>query len=59
MDLTLRGGGASGAGDLVWTHGEARWNETGPKSVAAHYMHVWQRRPEGWRLIFEALINDR
>ncbi|MBO9546001.1 DUF4440 domain-containing protein [Caulobacter sp.] len=57
--LTLRGGGASKAGDLVWTHGEARWTTDAQKSAAAHYMHVWQRRPEGWRLIFEALINDR
>jgi ketosteroid isomerase-like protein len=63
MTLSLRGGGASRAGDLVWTHGEASWNgmgrETGQNSVQAHYMHVWQRRPEGWRLIFETLINDR
>lgn len=59
MDLTLRGGGASKAGDFVWTFGEARWSDTGQKTVAAHYMHVWQRRPEGWRLIFETLINDR
>jgi ketosteroid isomerase-like protein len=58
MTLTLRGGGASKAGDFVWTHGEAVWLE-GQKSVAAHYMHVWQRRPEGWRLIFETLNNDR
>jgi ketosteroid isomerase-like protein len=58
MTLTLRGGGASKAGDFVWTHGEAEWAE-GQKSAAAHYMHVWQRRPEGWRLIFETLINDR
>jgi ketosteroid isomerase-like protein len=58
MGLTLRGGGASKAGDLVWTHGEAAWPE-GQKTVAAHYMHVWQRRPDGWRLIFETLINDR
>lgn len=57
--LTLRGGGASRAGDLVWTHGEARWRQAGQNSVQAHYMHVWQRRPEGWRLIFETLINDR
>jgi ketosteroid isomerase-like protein len=57
--LTLRGGGASQAGDLAWTHGEARWTTDAQKSIAAHYMHVWQRRPEGWRLIFEALINDR
>lgn len=59
MSLTLRGGGASKAGDLVWTHGEAIWREEGQKSAAAHYMHVWQRRTDGWRLIFEALINDR
>ena len=59
MTLAVRGGGSSKAGDLVWTHGEARWTETGQKTAAAHYMHVWQRRPEGWRLIFETLINDR
>jgi ketosteroid isomerase-like protein len=63
MTLTLRGGGASGAGDFVWTHGEARWSPLGKEgaqnSATGHYMHVWQRRPEGWRLIFEALINDR
>lgn len=58
MTLTLRGGGAAKAGDFVWTHGEAAWSE-GQKAVAAHYMHVWQRRPNGWRLIFETLINDR
>lgn len=57
--LVLRGGGASRAGDFVWTHGEATWSQTGQKTAQAHYMHVWQRRPEGWRLIFEALINDR
>jgi ketosteroid isomerase-like protein len=59
MALTLRGGGASRAGDFVWTHGEAQWRETAQNSVAGHYMHVWQKRPDGWRLIFEALINDR
>jgi len=59
LSLTLRGGGASRAGDLVWTHGEASWRQTGQNLVQAHYMHVWQRRPEGWRLIFETLINDR
>ncbi len=62
MTFTLRGGGASKAGDFVWTYGEVNWPEkdgTGQKTVAAHYMHVWQRRPEGWRLIFETLINDR
>lgn len=59
MVLTLRGGGASKAGDFVWTHGEAGWANHQEIIEHAHYMHVWQRRPEGWRLIFEALINDR
>lgn len=58
MTLVVRGGGSSKAGDLVWTHGEAQWTNTAQKSVAGHYMHVWQRRPEGWRLIFETLLND-
>lgn len=59
MTLTLRGGGAAKGGDFVWTHGEARWTDAQAKPQNAHYMHVWQKRPEGWRLIFEALINDR
>ncbi|MCY1646016.1 DUF4440 domain-containing protein [Caulobacter sp. SL161] len=59
MVLTLRGGGASKAGDFVWTHGEAGWADHQEIIEHAHYMHVWQKRPEGWRLIFEALINDR
>jgi ketosteroid isomerase-like protein len=59
MTLTLRGGGASKAGDFVWTHGEARWPDAQANLQSAHYMHVWQKRPEGWRLILEALINDR
>lgn len=59
MTLTLRGGGASKGGDFVWTWGEARWADDQAKPQDAHYMHVWQKRPEGWRLIFEALINDR
>jgi ketosteroid isomerase-like protein len=59
MVLTLRGGGASKAGDLVWTHGEAGWADHQENIEHAHYMHVWQKRTDGWRLIFEALINDR
>ncbi|MDR6626639.1 DUF4440 domain-containing protein [Caulobacter segnis] len=59
MTLALRGGGASRAGDFVWTQGEAQWPDAQANLQSAHYMHVWQKRPEGWRLIFEALINDR
>lgn len=59
MALTLRGGGASAAGDLVWTHGEAGWADHQEIIQHAHYMHVWQRRAEGWRLIFETLNTDQ
>jgi ketosteroid isomerase-like protein len=59
MTLALRGGGASQAGDFVWTWGEAHWADAQAKPQNAHHMHVWQKRPEGWRLILEALINDR
>jgi len=59
MVLTLIGGGASKGGDLVWTHGEAGWADHQEIIEHAHYMHVWQKRPEGWRLIFETLNNDR
>ena len=54
----VRGGGASRAGDFVWTHGEAGWRDRDASPVKAHYMHVWQKRADGWRLIFETLIND-
>jgi ketosteroid isomerase-like protein len=58
MAFTPLGGGASAAGDLAWTYGSIHWNLTDPKPVEAHYMHVWQRRAEGWRLIFETLNTD-
>ncbi|TCS12906.1 nuclear transport factor 2 family protein [Caulobacter sp. BK020] len=58
MALTLRGGGASAGGDFVWTHGTARWTDPSDTPINTHYMHVWQRRPEGWRLIFETLNTD-
>jgi ketosteroid isomerase-like protein len=58
MTIRMEGGGAARAGDLVWTHGTAGWSSSSDSPVAAHYMHVWQRRAEGWRLIFETLNTD-
>ncbi|MFZ0268903.1 DUF4440 domain-containing protein [Caulobacter sp.] len=58
MTIRMDYGGASAAGDLVWTHGTARWTGPSDAPVNTHYMHVWQRRPEGWRLIFETLNTD-
>lgn len=50
------GGGASAAGDLVWTYGPVAWvRDSGPRS--GHYMRLWQKRPEGWRLVMAQLIS--
>lgn len=58
MTIHMDGGGASAAGDLVWTFGTAGWTTGSDTPVNTHYMHVWQRRAEGWRLIFETLNTD-
>jgi hypothetical protein len=49
------GGGASEAGDLAWTYGDARWSaESG--EARGHYVRVWQSRAEGWRLVFDQIL---
>jgi ketosteroid isomerase-like protein len=58
MAIKMDGGGSSVAGDLVWTYGTAGWTGPSETPVNTHYMHVWQRRAEGWRLIFETLNSD-
>jgi ketosteroid isomerase-like protein len=50
-----RGGGASAAGDLAWTYGEARWRD-GETERLGYYVRVWQKRAAGWRLVFDELI---
>ncbi|WP_165191126.1 DUF4440 domain-containing protein [Caulobacter soli] len=59
MAIHMDGGGSSAAGDLVWTYGRAGWADHSDTPVDTHYMHVWQKRPEGWRLIFETLNTDQ
>jgi len=49
------GGGASSAGDMAWTYGTARWSAEG-RSVNAHYVRIWQRRADGWKLVFDELL---
>lgn len=46
------GGGASHAGDLVWTYGDARWAES-----RGHYVRVWQRRAGKWALVFDQIVK--
>lgn len=49
------GGGASDAGDMAWTYGPATWNSDG-LDRRGHYMRLWQKRPEGWKLVMAQLV---
>lgn len=55
LALAPIGGQSSVAGDLVWTYGSAKWSEAG---VDRHgqYVRIWQRRPEGWRMVFDEFV---
>ncbi|HET9638590.1 MAG TPA: DUF4440 domain-containing protein [Allosphingosinicella sp.] len=55
IDTAPLGGGASAAGDLAFTYGTARWRK-GEGEVSGHYVRIWQRRREGWKLIVDNLI---
>lgn len=58
MTLSYLGGGASNAGDMVWTYGGASWETDGaPKK--GYYARIWQKRAEGWRIVFDELVPWR
>lgn len=52
------GGGASQAGDMVWTYGAAAFTHEG-QDRTGWYVRLWQKRPEGWRLAFAQLLPTR
>lgn len=56
--LTLLGGEASSAGDLAWTYGETTWIENNEEK-AGYYARIWQKRANGWRLVFDEFIRSR
>jgi len=56
IDAAPLGGGASGAGDLAFTYGSARWRK-GDVESEGHYVRIWQRRRDGWKLIVDNLIG--
>lgn len=49
------GGGSSSAGDMVWTYGPAAWTRDGV-ARRGHYVRVWQKRADGWRMALAQLI---
>jgi len=49
------GGGQSEYGDLVWTYGSAAWTRDG-QARRGHYVRLWQRREEGFRIVLAQLI---
>jgi ketosteroid isomerase-like protein len=53
--LKTLGGEASSAGDLVWTYGVMDWSGIGGET-RGHYVRVWQRRADGWRIVFDELL---
>lgn len=49
---------ASAGGDLVMVLGQADWTSDG-QAVSSLYGRMWQRRAEGWRVIYDQLIVHR
>ena len=49
------GGEVSEAGDLAYTYGTARWEAAGVP-VHGHYVRIWQRRDDGWKLVVDNMI---
>lgn len=49
------GGGASEAGDLVWTYGPMNWPE-GQGMRDGYYVRLWQKHPDDWKLVFAQTI---
>jgi ketosteroid isomerase-like protein len=58
IDTTPLGGEASAAGDLAYTYGTARWQKDGA-TIAGHYVRIWQRRADGWKLIVDNMLPSR
>jgi hypothetical protein len=55
MTLNHLGGRASIAGDFVYTYGSGEWSREG-EPRKGHYVRIWRKQPEGWRIATETLI---
>lgn len=49
---------ASSAGDMVFSMGEVRDQHEGAQRLR-YYARIWQKRPEGWRIVFDEIVPVR
>ena len=56
ITLSLFGARASRAGDMVFTYGSTSTIIEG-QTKHGGYMHVWQKRAEGWRIVFAQVLQ--
>lgn len=50
------GGGQSTAGDLVYTYGLMTWADEKGATVPGHYLRVWQRRGDTWKIVADEFV---
>lgn len=58
LELSHIGGGASKAGDLVWTYGDVRWRANGAAGTG-HYVRMWRHDLGGWAVIYDMILPTR
>lgn len=58
LAFTPLGGGASKAGDFVWTYGEGRWRENDAERTG-YYVRIWRKQRSGWRIVFDEFLPPR
>jgi ketosteroid isomerase-like protein len=49
---------AASSGDMVFTLGEVRDQHEGVERLR-YYARIWQKRPEGWRIVFDEIVPRR
>jgi ketosteroid isomerase-like protein len=49
---------AASSGDMVFTLGEVHDQHEGADRLR-YYARIWQRRPEGWRVVFDEIVPRR
>jgi ketosteroid isomerase-like protein len=49
---------AASSGDMVFSLGEIRDQHEGAERLR-YYARIWQRRPEGWRIVFDEIVPRR